>query len=392
MHNSSNTKGVIMKLMYPLIVTTLLFSGCGGDTQDVAGILESSSETSSTLLDSKVALGEVLFNDINLSLNRTMSCATCHNPDHAFIDTRTNNLNGAVSVGADGVSLGDRNAPTISYALLSPDFSNDGAYLGGQFFDGRASNLNEQAKGPFLNSVEMQMPNESSVVARILENPLYVEAFENLYGNTIFDDPQDVFNALADAIAIFENTTFFAPFNSKFDRVRAGTESFTAQEALGQQLFRQHRCVTCHDDRNQALFTNFRYENIGIPINSDVRIANAKGLSFIDHGLLENPNVSSNNEDGKFKTPTLRNVAISAPYMHNGVFQDLKTVVHFYNTRDVSGALNPETSAPWESSEVNNNRVGGNRVGDLGLSESEEDAIVAFLLTLTDAQYEHLLP
>jgi len=322
-----------------------------------------------------------------------MSCATCHNPDHAFIDDRDNAVNRAVSVGDDGFVLGDRNSPMLAYALFSPEFDNDGEFIGGQFFDGRSSNLVEQAKGPFLNEVEMQMPSESSVVERVLENDNYIVQMRNLYGENIFDDPSNAFDALADAIASFERSAVFSSFDSKLDRVRARVQNFTAQEAQGEQLFRDMRCASCHDDRGrQALFTNFRYENIGVPKNQEVRLANTKGLSFIDHGLLENAVVNDTTQDGRFKVPSLRNIAVTAPYMHNGKFQDLKTVIHFYNTRDVVGALNPETNAPWERAEVNRNVIRGNRVGNLGLNDAQEDAIVAYLRTLTDARFEPLNP
>ena len=280
----------------------------------------------------------------------------------------------------------------VSYALFSPEFSNDGEFIGGQFFDGRASNLTEQAKGPFLNAVEMQMPSESAVVDRILENPAYIEQMQTIYGPNIFDNPADAFAALADAIANFETSAEFQSFDSKLDGVRAGVNNFTAQEAEGEQLFRSANCTSCHSDRgNNALFTNFRFENIGVPKNIAVRTANGLGLAHIDHGLLENTSVNNAREDGKFKVSSLRNIAVTAPYMHNGIFQDLKTVVHFYNTRD-NGGTNPETGAPWESSEVTANRVSGGRIGNLGLSDSQEDAIVAYLETLTDARYETLIP
>ena len=370
------------------MLTILLLSACGGG----GGSGSTGSSTVELVLSSKVALGESFFNDTNLSLTRNQSCATCHNPDHAFIDDRDNGVNGAASAGDDGSSLGDRNAPMVSYALFSPEFSNDGQFIGGQFWDGRASSLIDQAKGPFLNPVEMQMPSESVVVDRILENPAYIEQMQSIYGPNIFDDPIDAFNALADAIANFELSVEFQSFDSKFDRVRAGQASFTIQEAEGEQLFRDMGCTSCHvDGGNKALFTNFRYENIGVPKNFDLRIANGLGLGHVDHGLLENSEVSSNAEDGKYKVSSLRNIAVTGPYMHNGVFTNLKTVIHFYNTRDAGGS-NPETSGLWEASEVTANIVAAGRVGNLGLSDVEEDSIVAYLETLTDARYEALIP
>ena len=349
----------------------------------------------------KEALGKLFFNDKSFSLTRKMSCATCHNPDHAFIDDRNNNISRAVSVGDDGFSLGDRNTPTLNYALYSPDFSfSIDAYQGGQFFDGRAINLIEQAKAPFLNSVEMQMPSESNVIDRVLESNNYIFQMKSLYGENIFDNKSTAFHALADAIATYEASSEFSTFDSKYDRVKTGLETFTNQETQGERLFIEKACNTCHIDAvrpltnaPKALFTDFRYHNLGVPKNIDVRLANAKGVSFVDNGLTENSNVDINvsGQNGRFKASTLRNIAVTGPYMHNGKFQDLKTVVHFYNTRDVNGAINPETSAPWESSENRFNLLIGVRMGDLGLNTREEDAIVAFMKTLTDKRYENLI-
>lgn len=343
---------------------------------------------------SKEDLGKAFFSDANLSFDRTLSCASCHDLAYATIDIRENNTHSAVSVGDDNIVLGDRNSQMIEYMAFSPEFIQDeNGSLGGTFWDGRSANLKEQAKGPFLNEVEMQMPSISSVVERIKENNLYISQLERLYGEDIFKDDDAVFDALADAISLFESADSFASFDSKMDKVRARSESFTEEEQLGQDLFRENGCVSCHDDRGfNPLFTTFRYENIGVPKNTLVRELNGLGEDFIDHGLLDNPLIDDPRENGKFKIPSLRNVAITAPYMHNGKFKDLKTVVHFYNTRDVEGAINPETSLEWEESEVARGRVRSPRVGDLELSDSEEDAIVAFLKTLTDERYETLIP
>jgi len=353
----------------------------------------SSSSDETIQLLTKEQLGEALFSDKSLSFNRNISCASCHEPSQAFVDIRSNGVDGAVSLGDDNISLGDRNSQMISYISFSPAFSTDAnGSIGGLFWDGRAVDLVEQAKGPFLNEVEMQMSDVSSVIDRIKESANYIINFQNLYGESIFDSDDDAFNALADAIASFEKSDIFAPFNAKIDKVRQRLATLTDEELLGQTLFRTKGCVTCHDDRgDNALFTTFRYENIGVPKNTLVRELNGKGEAFIDHGLLDNPNISTPREDGKFKIPSLRNVAITAPYMHNGKFKNLKTVIHFYNTRDVVGAINPETSLPWEESEVLQTRVRVDKIGDLNMSDSDEDALVAFLKTLTDEAYENLL-
>lgn len=331
-------------------------------------------------ITSKAILGEQLFNDTAFSRNRTMSCATCHNPEQAFVDTRSNTVNSATSLGDDGSSLGDRNSPTIGYAHFIPAFTQDGRTRGGLFFDGRANDLIEQAKGPFLNPVEMNMPSEASVITRLQENQDYITAMQTFYGANIFNNTDTAYTAMADAIATFESTSTFSPFDSDRDN-----NNLSASAQRGEALFRSSNCVRCHDDRGgNPLFTDFSYRNLGVPINTAVREINNNPT---DLGLAQNPAVNNRREEGKFKVPTLRNIAVTAPYMHNGVFSTLKAVVHFYNTRDIGG-INPETNQVWRSPEVTRN-LERNDIGDLGLSDSQEDDIVAFLESLTDAQYKN---
>ncbi|MGB1239401.1 MAG: cytochrome-c peroxidase, partial [Pseudomonadales bacterium] len=141
-------------------------------------------------------------------------------------------------------------------------------------------------------------------------------------------------------------------------------------------------------------FTNYQYRNIGVPVNKQVRLANGKGLDYIDAGLLDNPAVSDSAERGKFKTPTLRNVALTAPYMHNGVFQDLKTVVLFYdkyNSRKAKRQINPETGEAWGAPEVAETVALKELEKGGALSDKRINALIAFMKTLTDKRYEHLV-
>ncbi len=366
------------------LVMSLFLVNCGGtgngSDADIPAEIKETPPGEKTEVKSKESLGRSFFNDTNLSLNRTMSCASCHDPEHAFIDTRDNGVNGAVSMGDDGVSLGDRNAPTIGYARFAPAF-NIYFLIGGQFLDGRALDLSEQAKGPFLDPVEMQMPDADSVVQRVRENGDYIAQMEAIYGETVFDDVETAFGAIADAIAAFEKTEVFAPFDSAFDR-----NELTVQQSRGLQLFLDHKCDTCHD---LGMFTNFEYHNIGVPENTLVRALNGHTA---DHGLLGHPDVSDTEQDGKFKVSSLRNVAVTGPYMHNGVFKDLKTVIHFYNTRDVAGAMNPETGKAWANAEIPRNIMQEDDMGNMGMTDAEEDDLVAFLEALTDSKYESLIP
>ncbi|MCK5813354.1 MAG: methylamine utilization protein MauG, partial [Cocleimonas sp.] len=331
-------------------------------------------------------------------------CATCHNPSHGFIDDRDNGVKGAASLGDDGQSIGDRNAPTASYALFSPDFhlNKKGQYVGGQFHDGREKDLKGQAGGPPTNPGEMAMPDKATTVARILENKAYVTQFKAVYGETIFEDNDKAYAAMADSMANFEKTALFAPFDSKYDRYLKGEYKLTQQEDLGMTLFFSQQftnCNLCHQLNKSPIsktetFSNYEYHNIGTPVNTALRKANGKGEDFIDHGLLDNPAIDDAKQDGKFKVPTLRNIAVTAPYMHNGVFSELKTVILFYdkyNSKRAKRKINPETKQPWGKPEVAENIALNELKTGPALPNKRINAIVAFLKTLTDKRYEHLL-
>ncbi len=214
----------------------------------------------------------------------------------------------------------------------------------------------------------------------------------------IFDDTGAAFDAIADVIAAFERSDAFAPFDSRFDHYLRGELELTAGERRGLSLFEDERkgnCAACHpvpgadSARAESLFTDFSYDNLGVPTNTRVRSLNGKPPGHADRGLLNNPRVDDPELSGAFRVSSLRNVAVTAPYMHNGVFSELETVVHFYNSRDVAGAINPETGMPWEPAEVGDTR-NTEELGDLGLTEEEVDDIVGFLRTLTDSRNESL--
>ncbi|PIE06731.1 MAG: methylamine utilization protein MauG [Rhodobacterales bacterium] len=353
------------------------------------------------LPDTPEALGERLFFDVNLSANRTQACATCHDPDFAFADPRGMDA----SLGDDGSSIGDRNAPTAMYAALTPEFhrGEDGAWFGGQFLDGRASRLEDQAGGPPLNPVEMGMADKAAVVARLKEDPVYLAAFPAVFGPGILDDDAAAYDAMTQAIAAFERTDPFSPFSSKYDRFLAGEAELTDLEELGRVLFFSQQftnCNLCHQvgdslmDRRET-FTDFSYHNIGVPENLELRALNGVEPGTVDDGLALNPEVAGAPEErGKFRTPTLRNVAVTGPYMHNGVFHDLRTVVLFYNqynTRVDKRKINPETGEMFRPAPVPSTLSTEELTHGPALDDQRVDALVAFLKTLTDARYEHLL-
>ena len=186
-------------------------------------------------------LGEVLFFDKSLSFNKTQSCSTCHNPGTAFVDQRKNSANQMVSEGDNPHLHGNRNANTALYAMFSPDFHFDEKiqdYVGGQFWDGRAKDLAEQAGGPPVNPVEMGMPDKKSIVERLKANSIYYKAITDIYGESIWADTDKIYAIMEKAIAEFEKHELFAQFSSKYDRTLKGEAELTALNSLVAQRAR----------------------------------------------------------------------------------------------------------------------------------------------------------
>ncbi len=375
-----------------ILVSTLIFSACSNDVQ-------LAKEKKAENLKLKQGLGQILFFDKNLSKNRTQACATCHNPEYGFVDPRNNGVSKMASLGDDGKSIGDRQAPSAAYAMYSPKFHFDKKkkkYIGGQFWDGRAATLAAQAGGPPLNPVEMGMPDKKSVVKRLLENPYYIKTFKEVYGKDIFKSDEKAYTAMTDAIESFEKTEEFAPFDSKYDRYLRGEYDLTPLEDLGKSIFfsnNNNSCASCHvlkgEDRKGETFTNYEYHNIGVPQNKALRAKN--GVKGKDTGLVNNPAVNDKSKLGKYKVPTLRNVAVTAPYMHNGVFKDLRTVVEFYDKyNNQKRKINPETGKLWANPEYKDT-ISLDELKAKKQSDRKIDALVAFMKTLTDKRYEHLL-
>jgi len=344
--------------VYPSILATLCFL----------------SPVTSFALTDQETLGQNLYFDTGLSEPAGQSCASCHDPSAGFADP---DQHFPVSEGVIPGLFGTRNSPTASYAAFSPTFTLKGGIVGGQFWDGRAPTLAEQAKGPFLNPVEMANTSKAQVIGKIAASS-YAALFQTVCGANAFDADQveASYDCMADAIEVFETTPLFSPFTSKYDDVISGTAQFTPEEEEGLALFSgRGKCAHCHDlagGQNPDLFSDFKYHNIGLPANPEIFILT--GTTFTDLGLgavLNDPR-----KNGQFKTSHLRNIALTAPYMHNGVLKTLKEVVHFYNTRDVA-------SEGWATPEVPDS-INSSFIGDLGLTDAEEDAIVAFMLTLTD--------
>ena len=345
------------------------------------------------------ALGEVLFFDKSISFNKTQSCSTCHSPDTAFVDQRKNSANQMVSEGDNPHLHGNRNANTALYAMFSPDFHFDKKiqdYVGGQFWDGRAKDLAEQAGGPPVNPVEMGMPDKKSIVERLKANSIYYKAITDIYGESIWADTDRIYAIMEKAIAEFEKHELFAQFSSKYDRALKNEAELTALEAEGKALFfdkTRTNCSNCHQssDANSAkeTFTNYRYYNIGVPSNQALIKLNKLAADYVDNGLLDNPMVKGDEKQkGKFKVPTLRNISVTAPYMHNGVFRDLKTVLLFKDSfNNPNRKINPETGKAWDKAEYAQT-INPDVLKAKPLTDEEINALEAFLKTLTDEAYE----
>jgi cytochrome c peroxidase len=283
----------------------------------------------------RAELGKLLFFDPILSKDRTVSCATCHKPDFAFADTS------AVSTGVAG-KKGTRNSPTAMNVMLRRPF----------FWDGRAKTLEEQALGPIENPDEMNLHLDSAV-QRLKDSKIYGDSFKKLF------DSEPTRENLAAAIAAFERT--LETSNSPFDRWKfyGDSTAVTMSVKRGFELFSgKGKCTKCHFG---ADFTQNDFRNIGL----------FNGRELNDSGRMV---VTGKKEDiGKFKTPSLRNVSVTGPYMHNGIFQTMKQVIDFYND---PGKVIPNS--------INRDSV---LAKPLGLNQAEKNDLEAFLLSLTDEKF-----
>jgi cytochrome c peroxidase len=321
------------------------------------------------LTPARVALGERLYFERKLSRDGSVSCSTCHDVRKGFTDGRL------VSEGI-GAKLGRRNAPTTLNAALHRD----------QFWDGRAASLEEQAGMPILNPIEMGQPSRDAVVRTLAGDPDYVRLFKEAYGR----EPN--YTDLERAIASFERTLIF--LDSPFDDFLGGkTEALSPDAQEGWRLFNgKGRCVACHRlNASNPLGTDFIYHNIGVAARS----RDFEALAHKASGELGSEGASKETLDklaletdlselgrflvtrrradiGAFKTQQLRNVGITAPYMHDGSLQTLWDVMDHYN----------------KGGEANSYLDGG--IEPLALSEKEIDQLVAFLFALTDHRFADL--
>ena len=372
-----------------IILGLILFipGGCSFSRKEHLKEARGSKESSpaDSALSLKEYLGKLLFFEKNLSTPSGQACSDCHAPEVAF----SNPEQGLpVSKGVRLGLYGSRNDMTVAYSAFIPPLHFDeeeGIWIGGLFWDGRTNTLIEQAMGPPLNPVEMANPDTSAIAAKLKELS-YSSLFLEVYGRDALDIPQKVFMNMSDAIAAYEMTSEVSPFSSKYDKWLRGEAELSKQELHGLQIFEapdKGNCAACHpgrpaEDGSPPLFTDFTYDNLGVPRNPENPFYslppefNPDGMGYIDYGLGMTVNDKAHN--GKFRVPTLRNVAITAPYMHNGIFKTLFIVIAFYNTRDVAGWPEPEVSGNMNTEEM----------GDLRLTNQEIEDLVVFLRTLTD--------
>lgn len=311
----------------------------------------------------KIALGRQLFNDKRLSQDGSISCASCHEQKRAFTDGRQ------VAVGIKQ-QTGFRNAPTVVNA----------AYYQTLFLDGRAASLEEQALGPLLNPIEHGLKSHQQIVELVSQAPNYQKQFAK-----VFNTNEITAELIAQAIASFERTQIAG--NSAFDRYLFGRDRQTLSdsEARGMRLFRRKgNCANCHEiSGKDALFMDNRFYNLGVGFDKvNPQIADfvealragdsADEFAFTDaqRAELGRFNVTHIIADiGKFKTPTLRNIALTAPYMHDGSMNTLEDVVEYY---DQGGEKNPFLDSA---------------IFPLHFTDQEKLDLVAFLKALTSESY-----
>jgi cytochrome c peroxidase len=363
-----------------------------------------------------VMLGRMLFCDMNLSQNGNQSCATCHSPDTGFTGPSSDvNRTTVVYEGSIAGAFGDRKPPSAAYATPSPVFHYDeeeGLFVGGLFWDGRATGWDlgsaaaEQAKGPYLNPVEQAIGNAGQLVAKVC-SAMYGQMFRSAFPGACSGNTATDYDNIGRAAAAFEASPMVNRYSSRYDRYLRGEAALTALERKGLALFvGKAKCSACHpaelgDGGTPPIFTDNTFDNLGIPRNPANPVYATRGASWVDRGLgatlerLGGDYAAKAAENvGKHRVPTLRNVdkRPSADFVkafgHNGYFKGLKSIVHYYNTRDVLPRCADVRSEKvgqtcWPAPEIQAN-LNTDELGNLGLTEHDEDALVAFLKTLTD--------
>ena len=354
-----------------------LLVACGGGSDGGGG-----AAPAPPALSAAATAGKAIFFDTSLSASGKQACGTCHVPAYAFAGNPATDGGRPTPLGGRHMDLqGFRNAPSLRYAALTPPFSVTDGPTGGFFRDGRASSLATQAVQPFVTEFEMANANAAEVVTRLQASSATLQLFVAAYGEAVLSDPETTLTKMGQALAAYETeaTAEFQPFSSKYDAWVAGNAQLTADETAGLALFNnpaKGNCTACHPSQRQGysdhpLFTDFTYDNIGVPRNWQIAANLPEPLSpisgvpldyvplqqnvpadaeyrYYDMGLCgpfapapSDPNprplfTQITSMCGLFKVPTLRNIAITSPYFHNGEFATLHKVVQWYVTRDIN--------------------------------------------------------
>lgn len=358
------------------------------------------------------ALGRALFFDPTLSASGRMSCATCHDPAHAY--GPPNDLP-VQPGGVDGKQAGLRATPSLRYLQTAPPFtehyyeadgndSQDQGPAGGHTWDGRAASTHEQARLPLFSPQEMANRSEGEVVKKVRAAP-YAAQFREAFGDRLFDDDKQAFKAILMSLEVFqESPAEFYPYDSKFDLALRGKLKLSDEELRGFALFndpRKGNCAACHPsaikEGGLPQFTDYGYGALGLPRNAGIP-ANADP-AYYDLGLCGpfRKDLAGRGEYcGMFKVPSLRNAARRGTFFHNGVAHSLRQAVEFYVQRDTQperwypknadGTVRKFDDLPVQYRDNPNLEPPfGGKPGDApALSEAEIDAIVAFLQTLSD--------
>jgi cytochrome c peroxidase len=368
-----------MMLAVGLIVAVGVYAGDAKPASPALGLPPLVIPEDNPQTPEKIALGKKLFEDKRFSTTGEVACATCHEAEKAFTDSPLSVSEGIAKL------TGTRNAPTVI----------NSAFLETQFWDGRSPSLEDQALHPFVNPVEMGLKDHEPILKIARTDPEYVKAFEQVFGKS---GDAITMTEVTKAIAAFERTVVSG--NSSFDRYFYGGEqdALTEKQQRGFELFvNQGRCVSCHViEQTQALFTDNRFHNIGVGINdiqtdvpalADEYIKADLNDAEVDIKVLGDARtselgrfaVTTGFDDlGTFKTPTLRNIAATAPYMHDGSQGTLHDVMTHYNNGGVTNEGDP----------VNDFLSGGIR--PLNLTDEQIDDLVAFMEALTSPEYAHL--
>ena len=363
-------------------------------------------------------LGKLLFFDASLSKNSNQSCATCHAPEVGYTGPDSAiNAQGSVYPGSTPTLFGNRKPPSAAYAGDSPSLHYDSSrltWVGGMFWDGRADGsqlgdpLAEQAKGPFLNPLEMGLTSPEALCGKV-KTGSYTALYEQVWGAGSLDCSKAaiVYDQIGQSIAAYERSSEVNPFSSKFDvfwdkatSKRLDVTRITAAnwttyrnlgladtELYGLAVFNdptQANCASCHSlqpgSKGYPLFTDYSYRNLGLPRNPQNPFYtnldyNPDGVAWVDNGLgghlgsIGEPNAEL--AMGKMKVPTLRNVdkrpsaGVIKAYGHNGAFKSLPEVIAFYAARGMNGGM---TLAPAPRVGMGNGRMGnGMMMGGRGM-------------------------